>query len=76
MSVLERGKIVKKIPTRELAAITVTLQKLKVEDDSPEASFVCNCDYCLSLRSFTCASTLVSHLGNHYSQDQVRNHAC
>jgi len=67
-SVLDCGKIVKKIPTRELAAITPT--KLKAEEDSPEARLVCNFVYCT--RTFTCASSLVSHLQNHYAQDQVR----
>jgi len=67
-SVLDCGRMVKKIPPKELAAITP--QKLKVENDSPEAKFVCNFDYCL--RTFTCASSLVSHLENHYSQDQAR----
>jgi len=67
-SVLDCGKIVKKIPTRELAAITPT--KLKVEEDPPGANFVCNFAYCT--RTFTCASSLVSHLQNHYAQDQVR----
>jgi len=67
-SVMDCGKVVKKIPTRELAAITPT--KLKVEQDSPEANFVCNFDYCQ--RTFTCASSLVSHLENHYAQNQVR----
>merc|ERR1719481_1516866 len=67
-SVLDCGKIIKKIPSRELAAIAS--KKLKVEDDSPEACLMCNFDYCQ--RSFTCASTLVSHLDNHYAQDQVK----
>jgi len=67
-SVLDCGRIIKKIPSRELAAIA--LKKLKVEDDSPEAHLMCNFDYCP--RSFTCASTLVSHLENHYAQDQVK----
>jgi len=67
-SVLDCGRIVKKIPTRELAAITP--KKLKVEEDLAEASFMCNFDYCM--RSFTCASALVSHLENHYAQDQAR----
>jgi len=67
-SVLDCGRIVKKISTRELSAITPT--KLKVEEDHPEASFMCNFDYCT--RTFTCASTLVSHLENHYAQDQAR----
>jgi len=67
-SVLDCGKIMKKIPSRELAAIAT--KKLKVEDDSPEAHLMCNFDYCP--RSFTCASTLVSHLKNHYAQDQVK----
>jgi len=67
-SVVDCGRIVKKIPPRELAAITPT--KLKEEDDPAEASFTCNFDYCM--RSFTCASTLVSHLENHYAQDQAR----
>jgi len=66
-SVLDLGKIVKKIPSRELAAITPT--KLK-EEDPVDASFTCNFDYCM--RSFTCASSLVSHLENHYAQDQAR----
>jgi len=66
-SVVDCGKIVKKIPTRELAAMTPT--KLKVED-SPEANFVCNFAYCE--RTFTCASSLVSHLENHYAQGQVK----
>jgi len=67
-SVLDCGKMVKKIPPKELAAIIP--QELKVENDSPEAKFECNFDYCL--RTFTCASSLVSHLENHYSQDQAR----
>jgi len=67
-SVLDCGKIIKKIPSRELAAIAS--KKLKVEDDSPEACLMCNFDYCP--RSFTCASTLVSHLENHYAQDQLK----
>jgi len=67
-SVLDCGKIVKKIPTRELAAITP--KKLKVEEDHPEAELVCNFVYCE--RTFTCASSLVSHLKYHYAQDQVK----
>jgi len=67
-SVLDCGRIIKKIPPRELAAITP--KKLKVEEDPAEGSFMCNFDYCM--RSFTCASTLVSHLENHYAQDQAR----
>jgi len=67
-SVVDCGKIVKKIPTRELAAMTPT--KLKVEEDPPEANFTCNFAYCE--RTFTCASSLVSHLENHYAQDQVK----
>jgi len=66
-SVLDCGKIVKKIPMKEIAAITPW--KLKVEDDSPEASHSCNFEYCS--RSFSCASTLVSHLQNHYDQQEI-----
>jgi len=64
LSVPYCGKIVPKIPRKELAAITP--RKLKVEDKSPEASLVCNFYNCS--RSFTCASTFVSHLQNHYAQ--------
>ena len=62
------GKIVKKIPRKELAAITP--RKLKVEDESPEASLKCNFDNCS--RSFTCASTLVSHLQNHAAEKKAK----
>jgi len=66
-SVLDCGKIVKKIPMKEIAAITP--RKLKVEDESPEASFSCNFEYCS--KSFSCASSLVSHLQNHYDQQEI-----
>merc|ERR1712142_543945 len=67
-SLLDCGKIVKKIPMNEIAAITP--RKLKVEDDSPEASFSCNFEYCA--KSFTCASALVSHLQNHYTPQEIK----
>jgi len=67
-SLLDCGKIVKKIPMKEIAAITP--RKLKVEDDSPEASFSCNFEYCA--KSFTCASALVSHLQNHYAPQEIK----
>jgi len=66
-SVLDCGKIVQKIPMKEIAAITP--RELKVEDASPEASFSCNFEYCS--KSFTCASTLASHLQNHYAQNEI-----
>jgi len=68
VSVPNCGKIVKKISGKEEAAITP--RKLKVEDKSPEASLVCNFFNCS--RSFTCASSLVSHLQNHYAQNAAK----
>jgi len=63
-SVLDCGRILKRVAPKEIAAMTP--QKLK-EEDSPEAPHVCNFENCQ--RSFTCASPFVAHLENHRIQN-------
>jgi len=63
-SVLDCGRILKKIATKEIQAMTPL--KLK-EEDSPEAPHVCNFENCA--RSFTCASPFVAHLEKHRIQN-------
>jgi len=60
VSVLDCGRILKKIATKDIQAMTPL--KLK-EEDSPEAPHVCNFGNCH--RSFTCAAPLVAHLEKH-----------
>jgi len=64
VSVLDCGRILKKIATKEIQSMTPL--KLK-EEDSPEAPFVCNFGNCL--RSFTCASPFVAHIEKHRIQN-------
>jgi len=67
-SVLDCGKIIKKIPSTEIEAMAP--KKLKAEEESPDSAHQCNFEYCQ--RSFTAASPMVSHLENHYDQNQAK----
>jgi len=67
VSVLDCGKILKKIASNEIQAMTPL--KLK-EEDSPEAPYVCNFKDCR--RSFTCASPFVAHIEKHRIQNMTK----
>jgi len=66
-SVLDCGRILKKIASNEIQAITPL--KLK-EEDSPGAPYVCNFEDCR--RSFTCASPFVAHIEKHRIQNMTK----